>query len=94
MATPALVLANQLQRVLEGTVALNDVLDDPANHGEPLEGCLHGLYHFLSDEDIRAKDAGYRQMQETEMHKLIALLRSEADRVALSKIHFLGRSRG
>jgi len=90
MAIPALVLADQLQRVLDGAIALEDVLDDPANQGDILQSCIHGLEHFLVDADIRSMDAGYRQMQVAEMCKLIALLRSGADRRLLSKIHFLG----
>jgi hypothetical protein len=93
METPAMALADKLQRVLDGSIALDDLLDDPANRGECLDACLLGLQHFLSDDDIRAKDADYRDMQETEMRKLIALLRSGADRQTLSKIHFLGRSK-
>jgi hypothetical protein len=93
MEPSSVALADQLQRVLDGVIQLEDVLEDPDNQGEYLEGCLHGLQHFLSDDDIRAKDADYREMQETEMRKLIALLRSGADRRVLSKIHFLGRSK-
>jgi len=93
MAAEALDLADQLQRVLDGVLSLDHVLEDPSNQGDLLESCLHGLQHFLSDDDIRAKDPGYREMQETEMRKLIALLRSGADNRVLSQIHFLGRSK-
>jgi len=93
MATTALDLADQLQRVLDGIISLDEVLEDPGNQGDPLESCRHGLQHFLSDGDIRCTDADYREMQETEMRKLIALLRSGADRSVLSQIHFLGSSK-
>ena len=92
MATKALALADQLQGVLDGVIALEDVLDAPGNQGEILQSCIHGLGHYLVDDGIRAKDAVYRQMQETELRRLIALLRSGADSRLLSKIHFLGKS--
>jgi hypothetical protein len=87
-------LAAQLQRVLDGVVRLQDILDDPANQGDELQSCFHGLQHFLADEDIRARDNEYRQMQEAEMRKLIRLLRSGADCSLLSTVHFLGTSGG
>lgn len=90
----AQVLADQLQDVLDGLKMLDDVINDPVNAGDPLASCFHGLQHFLADADIRAKDVEYRQMQETEMRKLIQLLRIGADGKALSKIHFLGTSNG
>jgi hypothetical protein len=94
MASTAHDLADQLQGVLDGSIRLADVLIDPGNKGELLESCLHGLQHFLSDGDIRGKDAPYRQMQEDEMRKLIWLLRNDPDRAKLAKIHFLGGSAG
>lgn len=87
-------LAAQLQRVLDGRAKLQDILDDPATQGDELQSCFHGLQHFLADEDIRAKDDEYRQMQEAEMRKLIRLLLSGADCRLLSAVHFLGRSGG
>ena len=50
------------------------------------------LAHFLSDADIRARDDDYRQMQETELAKLILLLRAGASDAELCRIHFLGYS--
>lgn len=85
-------LAVQLQRVLDGEAKLQDVLDDRINQGNELQSCFHGLQHFLADDDIRAKDTEYRQMQEAEMRKLIRLLRSGAECSVLSSVHFLGTS--
>ncbi|MBD8530576.1 MULTISPECIES: hypothetical protein [unclassified Massilia] len=87
-------LAAELQCVLDGMAKLQDVLDNPVNQGDELQSCFHGLQHFLADEDIRAKDGAYRQMQEAEMRKLIRLLRSGADCSLLSTVHFLGTSGG
>src|SRR6218665_2889760 len=92
MAATAQRLADQLQLVLDGQLSLDDLLEQPANRGDALNSCFHGLQHFLMDEDIRAKDLAYREMQEHELRKLIALLRSNADVERLAKIHFLGRS--
>jgi hypothetical protein len=93
MNTAAELLASDLQRVLEGAMRLEDVLEDPRHvHGRPLAACFHGLQHFLMDEDFRAKDPEYRKMQEDEMRKLIRLLETEADEETLRCIHFLGRT--
>ena len=85
-------LADQLELVLDGRMPLEDVLASGNSTVEPLINCFHGLQHFLADEDIRAKDAGYRRMQVSEMRKLIGLLRSGADGKTLSKISLLGLS--
>ncbi|MCV2371413.1 hypothetical protein [Roseateles oligotrophus] len=92
MASTALSLADQLQLVLDGRISLDNVSDNPENAGEPLASCFHGLQHFLMDEDIRTKDSAYLEMQESEMRKLIALLRQGADGKVLARISFLGRS--
>ena len=73
-------------------MSLHRVIDDPANAGEPLASCFHGLQHFLMDEDIRAEDSAYRQMQESEMRKLIELLRSDVGGETLARVSLLGRS--
>jgi hypothetical protein len=52
-----------------------------------------GLEHFLADADIRAKDDGYREMQEEELGRLIDLLRAEAPAEQLRRITFLGPSK-
>ena len=55
----------------------------------PLSGVLVNLQHYLADEDIRQRDSVYRQMQESELDRLIALLRSAAPSDALAEIGFL-----
>ncbi len=92
MATAANLLAGDLDYVLDGTVSLEEVLDNPAYADGPLTSCFHGLQHFLADAGLRAKDSAYRQMQEAELRKLILLLRSGADESTLRKISFLGVS--
>ena len=85
-------LAEKLQGVLDGILPLEKILADQKNFEGSAEGCFHGLYHFLADGDIRARDSIYREMQETEMRRLIGLLKSGADSKALAKITFLGAS--
>jgi hypothetical protein len=94
MHVTATSLAELLQRVLDGEAAIDAVLESNENFEGALAGCLHGLQHFAADVEIREKDASYRQMQEGEMRKLIALLKSGATRAALEKVHFLGASSG
>ncbi len=77
---------------MAGTLSLESVLDDPVNFEGPAAAAFHGLQHFLSDADIRAKDSAYRAMQEGEMQRLIRLLECGADAKALAKITFLGVS--
>lgn len=85
-------LANKLEAVLAGSLALDSVLANPTNFRGPAEVAFYGLQHFLADADIRAKDSWYRTMQENEMRKLIGLLKSGADSKAVAKISFLGVS--
>ncbi|MDL5033154.1 hypothetical protein QRD43_14665 [Pelomonas sp. APW6] len=94
MHVTATSLAELLQQVLDGEAPIDAVLERDENFEGALAGCFHGLQHFAADMDIREKDAGFREMQEGEMRKLIALLRFGANRAALEKIHFLGVSSG
>ena len=52
-----------------------------------------GLEHFLADADIRAKDAGYREMQLRELDRLIKLLQEGASNEELGQISCFGRSK-
>ena len=50
---------------------------------------IAGVWHFIADEDIRARDVEYREMQELEMYRLIRHLRG--GRLAEARrITFLG----
>lgn len=53
-------LAQKLEAVLAGTLALESVLEDTTNFEEAAKAAFHGLQHFLADADIRAKDSAYR----------------------------------
>jgi hypothetical protein len=50
------------------------------------------LEHYLADIDIRERDPAYRAMQDTEMEKLVRLLRAGAPDVELAKVTFLRHS--
>jgi hypothetical protein len=51
------------------------------------------IEHYLADADIRARDPGYRAMQDSELAKLLKSLREGASEPELARIHFLGPSR-
>jgi hypothetical protein len=82
-------LASRLEGVLGRGEALHLLLEEPGPLSEALRPCFHGLQHYLADEDIRAKDEKYRQMQENEMLALISLLRTGADPSRVARISFL-----
>lgn len=50
------------------------------------------LEHYLADLDIRERDPGYLTMQDTEMQKLVRLLRAGAPVMDLANVTFLGHS--
>lgn len=50
---------------------------------------FYNFWHFLADEDIRIKDTGYKEMQETEL-KLFLRLVEAGDYDAAEQITFLG----
>jgi len=50
------------------------------------------LEHYFSDGDVRARDPVYRAMQETELSKLIRLVRIGAPDSELVRITFLHTS--
>jgi hypothetical protein len=56
-----------------------------------LEELFGNLHHYIADADIRAKDSGYRELQDTEMTKLISRLRS-GDIAKANRVTFLGRT--
>ena len=54
-----------------------------------LEALWPNLDHYLDDADIGTKDVAYRDMQDSELRKLIQLLRQRAPIDALRRITFL-----
>jgi hypothetical protein len=88
-------LANDLQSVLDGTLPLADVLSNEksVSYGDAIKDCFADLHHFVSDSDERASDPWYKEMQESEMRKLILLLRNGGRPERIRKITFLGYSK-
>jgi hypothetical protein len=85
------LLADDLQRLLEGQLDETAFRNrhSPPWHGAVIETIMANVEHFLADSDIRARDPAYREVQESEMRKLIALLRGERLDEA-QRITFLG----
>jgi hypothetical protein len=54
-----------------------------------LQSLLSNLDHFISDEDIRDRDAKYKDMQTSQLDKLIALIENDASPKEIRKINFL-----
>lgn len=86
-------LADDLQALLEGSVDASAFRRrHPIEHeAGPIGEILCLLEHYLSDADIRARDVRYAEMQESELKKLISLLRSGQIEKA-GHVHFLGYS--
>ncbi len=49
------------------------------------------LHHYIADAEIRARDPGYRELQDSEMSKLIARLRA-GEIAKANQVTFLGRT--
>jgi hypothetical protein len=87
-------LAGDLQGVLDGTLSPGQfrARNPIAGHELHLEAVLCRVEHYFADADIRGRDSEYRDMQDADMRKLIAMLRSgRLDDAA--RIDFFGNSR-
>lgn len=89
------MLASDLEALLLGA------LSEPAFRrkyqplvaASPLLDFIWGnLEHYLTDADIRARDTSYREFQDSELRKLIALLRADAPMDVLARVTFLSSS--
>lgn len=69
--------ANDLAKLLQDQTTESDIRGKYwMSPDKNIEAIMAYVEHFLSDSDIREKDANYRQMQETAMQKLIQALRN------------------
>jgi hypothetical protein len=86
------IFLTHLQR---GEVGRKDALDTlptlAALKTPGLEDLFGNLHHYIADVDIRAKDAGYRELQDSEMAKLIACLRA-GEITKANRVRFLERT--
>ena len=86
--------ASDLERLSRGQLSADDIR---ARYWAPsmpdaVQRVMAYVEHYLDDADIRDRDSEYWDMQETEMRKLIQLLKSRAPLGEVLKIHFLGPS--
>lgn len=87
-------LAGDLSRLQGGEMTEREFREVWQRPDSPafLDAIWGNLEHYLADGDIRAKDGAYRQMQNTELTKLIRLLREGGSDKALRSVTFLGSS--
>ena len=85
-------LANALEALLLGFLTEEQFRrqNPTRTAGRDLEPVLANIEHFLADADIRARDPGYKAMQEGALSKVITALRSGDVKLA-RHISFLGR---
>lgn len=83
-----------LEALLAGTLTDYELRAKYQNidRSDVVEVVWENLEHYLADADIRAKDDQYRLMQDSEMVKLITLLRTGGSLRDLARIDFLRRS--
>ena len=75
-----------LKQYLSGDSSIEEV----QKHFENLDN-FHDFWHYLSDEDIRSKDAEYAKMQNKELDLFIKAIEAK-DYAKANKITFLGCS--
>ena len=93
-ATEATVIASELEAMLSGDLSPSAFREKhAASQGAVMDAIRPCIDHYLDDEDIRASDPDYREMQEGEMRKLIKLLRTNRPDQDLARITFLAPSR-
>jgi hypothetical protein len=69
----------QLISVAEGLLAGTLTCEQAATQlkrcvevGENMAGLVHGVYHYIADEDIRMRDEEYARIQDAELRRLLA----------------------
>lgn len=87
-------LANQLREVLDGTLDSASLQDRLGRTNLPTElsAIVINLNHYFDDSDIRLKDTQYKEMQNAELGKLIAILLSDDPLDRATDINFLHES--
>ncbi len=88
-ATPAQLLADDLERHLAGKLKLDAIKQRMQAGGYGERSQYAALPHYFDDADIRARDAGYKAMQQHALRRYIGLLRAQADAAQLGSINFL-----
>ena len=88
-------LADDLEELARGKITESEIRSRYEwTRAQPRLGTVMcNLYHYLDDADIRSRDPRYREMQESELRKLLALLRGDATERELDAINFLWHSK-
>lgn len=77
--SPCETFAIELEALRMGRASIEDLwsrYNDPTNpEAKEFRTILAFVEHYVADDDIRAKDAGYSSMQENEFDRLLDLLR-------------------
>ena len=81
------IFLKYLKQYLSGSCSLEGVQD----HFEKLDN-FHDFWHYISDEDIRAKDAEYAKMQNKELELFVKAIENK-DYEKANNITFLGSGR-
>ena len=80
------IFLKYLKRYLSGSCSLEEV----QAQFEKLDN-FHDFWHYISDEDIRAKDIKYAQMQNKELELFVKAIENK-DYAKANNITFLGSS--
>ncbi len=84
-----------LSRLQKGEIGGQDACDEIHNLAAlkmpELKDLFADLHHYIADEEIRDKDPGYRELQDSEMTKLITRLRT-GDIAKANQVSFLKRT--
>ncbi len=87
-------LACDLEGLLENKIDANHIRNkyEFRSLSSDTQIIIAHVEHFLCDYDLRLKDPQYKEMQELEMKKLIALIRKDGPKEKILNIHFLGET--
>ena len=70
-------LCNILEALVNGLIQPDAAIDRiNALSMDGLEGLYGNLFHYLDDADIRKRDSRYRELQDSEVKKLISYLKA------------------
>ena len=86
-------LCGIFERLLDGSCSADDARAEFGQISfEGLNELYGNLFHYLSDGDIRERDTGYRELQDSEMRKLVQHLRA-GDFAKANRITFLNKTK-
>lgn len=91
MTTILLELANDLEKIKASELEAEQFRKkySNTNKSSTLYKIICNVDHYLTDNDIRIKDKNYENMQNTELSKLIYLLKIDGDINKILSINFI-----